>query len=97
MRKLGILRQEAVAGMHGLRPGLSRGFDQTLDIEITVTRPRGAEQHGLVGERDMHRVTVGLGIDRDRAQAHGTGGANDAAGDLAAVGDQEGAKTAVEL
>ncbi len=45
----------------------------------------------------MHGVTVGLGIDRDGAQPHGAGGADHAAGDLAAVGDQERAKTPVEF
>ena len=97
LREFGILGQEAVAGMHGLGAGLARGLDQPLDIEIAVAGPRGPEQHGLVGERDMHRVAVGLGIDRDGAQTHGARGADDAACDLAAVGDQERAKTAVEL
>ncbi|MGY4487948.1 hypothetical protein ACVWWR_007139 [Bradyrhizobium sp. LM3.2] len=83
--------------MYRLRAGLPRGLDQPLDIEIAVAGTCGPEQHGLVGERDMHRAPVGLGIDRDRAEAHRARGADDAAGDLAAVGDQERAKTAVEL
>ena len=97
LREFGIFRQEAVAGMHRLGAGLSRRFDHAFDVEIAVARPRRPEQHGLVGHGDMHGVAVGLGIDRDGAQAHGAGGADDAAGDLAAVGDQERAKTPVEF
>jgi hypothetical protein len=83
--------------MHRLGAGLARSFDHTRDIEITVARPRWSEQHGLVGHGDMHRVAIRLRIDGDGAQAHGAGGADDAAGDLAAVGDQERAKTPVKL
>ena len=77
--------------------GLLRGLDDAFDVEIAVARPRGSQQHGGIGHRDMHGVAVGLGINGDRAQAHGAGGADDAAGDLAAVGDQERAKTPVEF
>src|SRR5258707_11977298 len=48
-----------------------------------------------IGHRDMHGVAVGLGIDRNRAQAHGAGGADHTGCDLAAIGDQEGAKSPV--
>ena len=78
-------------------PRLLRRLDHAVDIEIAVARPRRPEQHGLVGHGDMHGVAVGLGIDRDRAQAHRARGADDAAGDLAAVGDQERAKPPVQF
>jgi hypothetical protein len=45
----------------------------------------------------MHRAGVGFGIDGDGAHAHGARGADDAAGDLAAVGDQERAEAPVHL
>ena len=83
--------------MHRLRAGLLRRRDDALDVEIAVTRPRRPEQHRLVGERDMHRLAVGLGIDGDGAQPHGARRADDAAGDLAAVGDQQRAETPVEF
>ena len=97
LREFGALRQKAVAGMHGLGAALARRFDHALDVEIAVARPRRPEQHRLIGHGDMHRVAVGLGIDRDRAQAHRPRGADDAAGDLAAVGDQQRAKPPVLL
>ena len=37
------------------RRSRARG-DHPLDVEIAVARPRRPEQHGLVGQRDMHRV-----------------------------------------
>jgi hypothetical protein len=37
----------------------------------------------------MHRVGVGGGMHRDRLDAHLAAGADDAKGDLAAVGDQD--------
>ncbi len=90
--ELGVLGQEAVAGVDGLgarrlgcrqHPGL---------IQIALARRRRADQDGLVGLTDVKRVRIGLGMDRDGAQAHAAGGAEDAAGDLAAIGDQDGSE-----
>ena len=44
----------------------------------------------LVGDAHMQRVGVGLRIDRDDAQPEALGGARDAHGDLAAIGDEDG-------
>ena len=87
-RKGFALRQEAVAGMHGLRAGLLAGLDDLVDQEIAFGGGRRPDQHGLVGHLDMQGVAVGLGIDRDRLDAHAAGGLDDPAGDLAAIGDQ---------
>ena len=57
--------------------------------EIGLGGRRRADMHGLVGHFDMQRVLVGVGIDRDRLDAHLAGGLDDAAGDLAAIGDQD--------
>ena len=40
---------------------------------------------------------IGFGIDGDRAQPHGVRGADHAASDLAAIGDQERAKAPVHF
>ena len=47
------------------------------------------------GLRDMQRVPVGFGIDRDARDAHRVERADDAAGDGAAVRDQDLSKHAV--
>ena len=44
--------------------------------------------HGLVGHFDMQRVGVRVGIDGDGGDAQPPGGLDDAAGDLATIGDQ---------
>ena len=64
--------------MDGFSAALARGFDHALDIEIAVARPRRPEQNGFIGHRDMQRATVGLRIDRNRAQAHRFRGADHA-------------------
>ena len=45
--------------------------------------------HRLVGEPRVQRAAIGLGVDGDRAQAEPPRGADDAAGDFAAVGNQD--------
>ena len=75
--------------MHGFGAGLPGGIDDGVDAEIAVLRRCRTDQHGLVGERDMQRIAIGLGEYRHRSQAHAFGRANDPAGDLAAVRDQE--------
>ena len=83
------LGQEAVAGMHGFGPGRLAGLDDLLGDEIALRRRRRADMHRLVGHLDMHRVAVGVGIDRDRRDPHPPRRLDDAAGDLAAIGDQD--------
>ena len=34
----GVLREEAVAGMHGFRPGRARGGDDRVDVQVAVRR-----------------------------------------------------------
>ena len=38
----------------------------------------------------MQRLGIGVGIDRNGADAHGPRGADDPAGNFAAIGDEEG-------
>ena len=87
-RESGVLGQEAVAGMDGIRPRLARHRDHGVDIQIAFGGGRGAKPARLVGLRDMGRETVGIRPDRDRAHAHAAKRADDAQRDLAAIGDQ---------
>jgi hypothetical protein len=45
--------------------------------------------YGLVGQSHVARFAVGIRIDGNRLDAHLAGGLDDAAGDFAAVGDQD--------
>ena len=96
LRELVALRQKAVARMDRLRAGLARGCKDPVDVEVAVARPRRSEQDRGIGHRHMQRIAIGFGIDGDRPQAERARRADDAAGDLAAVGDQQGAEAAVD-
>ena len=87
--EIGVFRQEAVAGMDGLGAGRQCCSDDLVGAQIAFRNGRGADMHGLVGHGDMQRLRVGVGIDRDRAHAQPPRRAHDAAGDLAAIGDQD--------
>ena len=65
----GVLRQEAVAGMDRVRAGSLRGCDDRVHVEIARARRRRADADRLVGGPDVQRVGVGVGIDRDGADA----------------------------
>ncbi len=75
--------------MHRLGAGLAAGLDDLLDDEIGLRRRRRADGDRLVRHLDVQRVAVGLGVDRHRAHAELARRLDDAAGDLAAVGDQD--------
>src|ERR1700687_4335578 len=81
--------------MHGFGPALASRLNHALDVEVAVARPRRSKQYRFIGHGDMHGVAVGLGTNRNRAQAHRARRADHAAGDLAAIGDQEGTKPPV--
>jgi hypothetical protein len=84
-----VLGQEAVAGMDGLGPRLLRGVDDAVGHEVALAAGRRTDKHSLVGQRHVQRVAVGLGIHRHGGDAHAARGLDDAAGDLAAVGNQD--------
>ena len=88
------LREESVARMNRFGAGRLAGGDDLLDHQIGLRRDRGADVDRLVGHGDVQRVLIGVGIDRDRADAHAPRGLHHAARDLAAIGDQNLAKHA---
>jgi hypothetical protein len=92
LRELGVLGEEAVAGVDRVGAGVGGGGEQALDVEVRVAHGGRADEDGAVGEADVGGVGVGLAVDGDGAVAEGVGAADDAAGDLAAVGDQDGAE-----
>ena len=75
--------------MHGGGARRPRGLDDARDVEIALAYGGRPDEHRLVGAAHVGRVAVGLRVDGDGADAEATAGAEDAAGDLAAVGDQD--------
>src|ERR1051325_244747 len=74
--------------MDGLRAVTPCGIEDAVDPQITFRRRAGTDAFGLIGHPHMQGRAVGIGIDRDARDSHLAQGANDADGDLAAVGDQ---------
>ena len=75
--------------MHGLRAGLPAGRDDAIGDRDRIGRRRRSDRDGLVRHLDMQRVAIGLGIDRDGGDAEAPRRLDDAAGDFAAIGDQD--------
>ena len=87
--ELGILGEEAVAGMDGVGMDDLGRRDDVGDVEVGFGRRRRTDTDGLVGQAHMHRIRVGSRVDCDRLDAHLVAGAVDSERDLAAVGDQQ--------
>ena len=89
LREVGVFAEEAVAGMDRLRAGFFRGGDDLLTNQIALARRRRPDMHRFVRLTHVQRIGVGIRIDRNRADTHFARGADDPAGDLAPVGDEE--------
>ena len=87
--EIGVLGEEAVAGVHGVGAGPAGDVEQLVLRQVGVGRGRAAEGVGLVGRGHVHRVAVGVGVHRHRGDAGVPAGPGDPDGDLAAVGDQD--------
>jgi hypothetical protein len=70
LRELGILGQEAIAGVDRLRAGRLRRRDDPLAHQIAFPRRRRPDMHCRIGLAHMQRIGVRIRIDRDRADAH---------------------------
>ena len=64
------------------------GSNDLVGQQVRLARGRSANVHGLVGQLDVARFLVSVGVDGDSLDAHLAGGSDDAAGDFASVGDQ---------
>ena len=87
--EVGVLGQEAVAGVHRVRAAPAGRLDEQVAAQVRVGRRVARQVHGVVGLGDVRRVGVGVGVDRDRLDAHRPAGGEHPPGDLAPVGDQQ--------
>ena len=86
--EVGVLGQETVAGVDGIHVGDLGRADDPVNAQIALAGGRFADADGLVRQLHVHRVGVRLRIDRHRADVQFLAGADDADGNLAAIGDQ---------
>ena len=75
--------------MDRVRARGARGGEDLALVQIGLRGRGGADGDGLVRLADVGRIGVRVREDRDGGDIHGAGGADDPAGDLAAVGDEE--------
>ncbi len=88
----GRLGQEAVAGVDGVGARVEGGLHDAVGAQVAVGRRRSAQRHGHVGLADVGGGPVRVGEHGDgRDVAAGQRG-DDAAGDLAPVGDEDAAE-----
>jgi hypothetical protein len=87
--KIGIFREETVAGVDGLGVGDLGGGDDGGDVEIALVARGRADADGFVGELDVNQVAVGFGVYGDGANAQFPAGPLHAQGDFSAVGDED--------
>jgi len=90
LREGGVLGEEPVARVDRLcacRPGR---VQHGVDAQVALRCGGGTEADGDVGERDMTGTGVGVAVDGDGADPEPAQRGDDAAGDLAAVGDEDG-------
>jgi len=87
---LGLRGEKAVARMDRVDARAARHADDVVHVEIGVDRgAAGTDRIALVGGEAMPGGSILLGEDRDRPYLQLTGGAHDADGDLAAIGDEQ--------
>jgi hypothetical protein len=83
------LRQKTVAGVHGLSAGLLARLQDEIGLEVGLAGRRRPQPHGFIGHPHVRRAGIRVRIDGYGLDAHLAGSADDAAGDFAAIGDQD--------
>ena len=84
-----VFGQEAVTRVNGLGAAQYAGMEQLVDVQVAFRGRATAEGDGAVGIVDEGRVDIALGIDRHGGYAELARRPDDAAGDLAPVGDEQ--------
>ena len=86
--EMGILRQEAVAGMDRLHVADLRGADHAVDLQVALRRLGQADAIGLVRQRQVGRAAVGLAENGHGLDAQLAAGTKNPQGDLTPVGNE---------
>ena len=87
--ELGILGEEAVSGMDGIRIGDFRSGDDIGDVEVALGTLGRADADGLIRKADVKAFRIRGGVHGHRLDAHLLARADDPQGDFATVGDQD--------
>ena len=96
--EVGVLGEEPVAGVHAVGARLRSMTSRILlGVEVALGRGLTAEGVGLVGEADVQRVAVEIGVHGHGGDAQLLAGTDDTDSDLAPVGDQDLGEHAIWL
>src|SRR5579864_9227671 len=87
--QVGALGQEAIPGVDGVGARNLGRTDDRRHVEVAVEAPGRTDTHVLVGEPDMQRVLVRLGVHGDGLDAELAARADHPKGDLTAVRNQD--------
>ena len=87
--EIGVLGQEAVAGVDGVRSGPCRDVQQFGDVQVGVSRGVPVQAEGFAGGTDVHGIGVDVRIDGDGFQLGVLAGSGNPDGDFTTVGDQD--------
>lgn len=85
MGEIGVLGEEAVAGVDGVGAGGFCCGKQLFDVEIGFGAGGAVQGDGFVGEANERGVGIRVGVDGHAGDACVAGTTDDADGDLAAV------------
>ena len=96
-REVHVLREEAVAGMDGLGPGTAAGLDDRVDVQVALGGRGRPHPLGVIGLTDVECLDVRIRVDGHRADPQAAQGADDAHGDLAAIGHQDGVEEGLDV
>ena len=84
-----VLTQEPVARMDRVGVGDLRSSNDPIRVEVTLACDGFADADRLIGQFDVARIPIGLGVDRDGFDTEGLAGTNDPQGNLSSIGDQD--------
>ena len=86
--ELRVLGEKSVAGMDGVCAGARGDVENLLNVEIGLGRCGCADGISLIGLADVQRGAIDVRVDGNRGNSHLVAGADDAHGNLAAIGDE---------
>ena len=95
--EVGVLREEPVAGVHGVGAAAFDDVEDGLGVEVALGGRLAAQGVGLVRQADVEGVSVEIGVHGHRGDAQLLAGTDDSDGDLAAVGDEDLVEHAISL
>ena len=87
--EVGVLGEEAVAGVDGVRTGLGRDGEELRDVQVGVRGRVAVQAEGLIRGGDVQGVGVDVGIHGDGRQLRVVAGPGYADRDFSTVGDQD--------